>query len=74
MVADEKQAIEILKKYLPDELSNDELKKIIDQVILQTGAKNQQDIGKVMGVIMGQTKGRADGNLVVSLVKEKLAD
>lgn len=73
MVAGDKKAIELLKKYLPQQLSIDELKKIIDQAVSQTGAKIPQDMGKVIGVVIAQTKGRADGSAVSQLVKAKLS-
>lgn len=72
MVEKDKQAIEILKNYLPQQMNEDELKTIIDQAVSQTGATKPQDMGKVMGVVMPQIKGKADGSLVSKLVKEKL--
>jgi len=68
---EEKEA-KILEKYLPDQLSEKDLEKLIKEAITKTGAKEQKDIGKVMAVLMPQTKGRADGGLVSKIVKESL--
>lgn len=64
----EKGEMEILKIYLPAQLSEDEIKKIVEQIIAQGGT----DIGKVMGQVMGRVKGKADGNLVRKIVQEQL--
>ena len=69
---EEKEA-KILEKYLPDQLSEKDLEKLIKEAITKTGAKEQKDIGKVMAVLMPQTKGRADGGLVSKIVKESLS-
>lgn len=72
LVKQEQEEIEILKKYLPKMLSEEEVAKIIDSAIQKVGATGPQDMGKVMGVIMPQVKGKADGSLVSTLVKNKL--
>lgn len=68
----EKKEIEILKHYLPEQLSEEEIKKIAQAAIKEVGAKEQKDMGKVMGVLAPQTKGKADGSLVSKVVKELL--
>ncbi len=68
----EQKELEILQKYLPEQMSEDEIKKIVDEAVLQTGATSPQDIGKVMGVVMPKVKGKADGALVNKIVREKL--
>lgn len=73
LIAKDTAAIKILKKYLPEQLSETELQKIIDQAISQTGASSLQDIGKVMALAMAKAKGRADGQTVSQLVRQKLA-
>src|SRR3989344_5057138 len=55
-----KKEIEILQKYLPEQISTEELKKIIEESINKTGAKDAKDIGKVMADLMPKVKGRAD--------------
>jgi len=62
----------ILKTYLPDQLSTEELTKIVEESINEVGAKTIQDMGKVMGIAMGKVAGKADGGAVSALVKEKL--
>lgn len=63
----------ILQGYLPAQLSNDQLTKIVEEAINELGAKSLQDMGKVIGVVMGKAKGQADGATVSALVKEKLS-
>jgi len=68
----EKKELEILQKYLPEQLSEEEIKKLVKEVIKKVGAKEIKDTGKVMAEMMPQVKGRADGNLVSKVVKELL--
>lgn len=63
----------IVEKYLPQQLNDDELTKIIDQAIADTGADNMQAMGQVIGKVKAQTAGQADGARIAQLVKEKLA-
>ena len=69
----EKKELEILKAYLPEQMNEDDIKKLVDEAISQTGAETMADIGKVMGVLMPKVKGKADGGLVSSLVKNSLS-
>lgn len=68
----ERAEMDILSKYLPQQLTPEEIEKIIDEVISQTGASGPADFGKVMGAVMGRVKGQSDGNAVSELVKKKL--
>lgn len=68
----ENKELEILQTYLPEQLSENEIRKLVDEAISQTNASTIQDMGKVMGFLSPQTKGKADGSLVSSIVKEKL--
>ncbi len=68
----EKKELEILKKYLPEQMSQDEIKKLAEEAIKKVGAKEQKDMGRVMAELMPKTKGRADGSLVSKIVKEIL--
>ena len=65
--------LDVLSKYLPKQLSDDEVKAIIQEAITQTGATTPKDMGKVMGIVTPQVKGKADGKLVANLVKAALA-
>lgn len=68
----EKAGVEILKKYLPKQLSDDELKEVISQIISKTGAASMKDMGKVMGLAIKETAGKADGKRINVIVKELL--
>lgn len=67
----EKKELEILRKYLPEQLSEEEIKKMAKEVIEKIGA-GPKDMGKVMGELSSKTKGKADGSLVSRIVKEML--
>jgi len=69
----EQEEIEVIEKFLPKQLSNEELKGIIAEIIAQTGASSPADMGKVMGVATKQLAGKADGKAISSIVKELLA-
>ena len=64
--------IDVLMKYLPAQLSEDEVKALVKEAVEKTGAKTQKDMGKVMGVLMPKVKGRADGKMVNQLVRAML--
>ncbi|MEJ6607011.1 MAG: GatB/YqeY domain-containing protein [Candidatus Planktophila sp.] len=71
--ADEKAEGEVIAKYLPAQLSEEEVKNLIAAAIASTGAAGPADMGKVMGAIKPQIAGKADGSIVSSLVKATLA-
>jgi len=73
LVENEEKEIEILKKYMPEQMSEEEVGKIVEKVIADIGASSVADFGKVMGKMMAEVKGKADGNLVSKIVKEKLS-
>lgn len=68
-----KSELAILAKYLPAQLSEDEVFAIIKAAISKTGATTPKDMGKVMGVVTPQVKGKADGKFVANQVKSLLA-
>ena len=68
----EKSEGEVIARYLPAQLSTDEVKAIIAEAIVATGAAVPADMGKVMGAVKPKIAGKADGALVSSLVKESL--
>ena len=68
----EKAEGEVIAKYLPAQLTAEEIKQIIADAIASTGAAGPADMGKVMGAIKAKIAGKADGALVSSLVKESL--
>ncbi|RBP68916.1 hypothetical protein DES36_10256 [Alkalibaculum bacchi] len=64
--------IEVLTEYLPQQLSEEELKVIVLDAINEVGATSMKDMGKIMGIVMPKIKGRADGGMVNKIVKENL--
>lgn len=64
--------ISILEGYLPEQLTEEEIRQIINEAIEKTGAKSKNDIGKVMKEVMPKVKGRADGKYVNKLVIDQL--
>jgi len=73
LVEKEKREIEILKSFLPQPLSHEEILKVIDQSIQETQASSPKDIGKVMKSVIPKIGGKADGKLINQLVKERLS-
>ncbi len=71
----QKEALElkILESYLPAQVSNEELTKVIEQTITEVGASSIADMGKIMQVVMRKVAGGADGGRVSALVKQKLS-
>lgn len=68
----EREEIAILENYLPQQLSAEELKPILQEIISKTGASSMKDMGKVMGMANAQLAGKADGKSISILVKELL--
>ncbi|HEY9668868.1 MAG TPA: GatB/YqeY domain-containing protein [Coleofasciculaceae cyanobacterium] len=68
----EAQELAIIEEYLPKQLSDEEVSAVIDETIASVGAASMKDMGKVMGPVMQKLKGRADGQKVQAMVKEKL--
>lgn len=69
----ERRELDVIRRYLPEQLSEDELRAVVDESIAETGAIGPGDIGKVMSVVMPKVKGRADGKQVNAMVRERLA-
>ena len=66
------EEVTILMEYLPQQLTEGEIRELAKEIIAETGAQGPKDLGKVMGVISPKTKGRADGKLVNQIVRELL--
>lgn len=64
---------EVISKFLPEQLSEEEIGKAIDAIISQTGASGMKDMGKVMGMASSQLAGKADGKTISMIVKGKLS-
>jgi uncharacterized protein YqeY len=71
--AQEEAELAILEEFMPEPLSEEELERIVDDAIAETGATSMRDMGRVMADVMPQIAGRADGSAVGQLVREKLA-
>lgn len=69
----EEKELEMLKKYLPQQMPEEEIRSVVTQAIQEVGATSASDMGKVMSALMGKVKGKADGTLVSRLVKEALS-
>lgn len=69
----EKKESDILMIYMPEQMSEDDVRKSVKGIILSTGASGKADMGKVMGAAMGKLKGQADGQTVKRIVEEELA-
>jgi uncharacterized protein YqeY len=72
LIDDLKREIEVLLKYLPQQLTEQELEEIVKQAIQETGAAAPKDMGKVMQAVMPKVKGRADGKMINQIAKRVL--
>lgn len=72
LVERETKQLEIINEYLPKQLSREEAEAIIDNVIKESGATSAKDIGKVMGPVMKELKGKFDGKIIQEIVKSRL--
>jgi uncharacterized protein YqeY len=69
----EREEIEIIERYLPEQMSEEELEKIIKGIVDKTGASSMRDMGKVMGMASKQLAGKADGKTISGIVKKLLS-
>ena len=72
LVSEAEAEIEVLKEYLPQQLSEEELNEIVKSTISELGATSMKDMGKIMSAMKPKVKGRADGKLINELVKNNL--
>jgi len=73
LVESEEREIAVTQRYLPQMLTEDEVRTVVRETVAQFGAAGPKDMGKVMGAVMAQVKGRTEGATVSRLVKEMLA-
>lgn len=73
LVRREQEELAILEEFLPEQMSDDDLKKLVDKAISETNASSMSDMGKVIGIVMKKAGAATDGSRVASLVKEKLS-
>jgi len=72
LVEQEQNEIEIVQKYLPEQLSEEQIINVLERILSRVGAETERDIGKVMGPAMQELKGKADGKVVKELVRKML--
>jgi hypothetical protein len=72
LVEKEQRDLKIIQRYLPELMSEEEIKQAVEQKIKELGATNIQDMGRVMGAVMKELEGKADGNTVKDIVQSKL--
>jgi uncharacterized protein len=72
LAAAERSELEVIRRYLPEQLGEDELRVLVDEAIAETGASGPGDLGRVMSAVMPKVKGRADGKQVNAIVRERL--
>jgi uncharacterized protein len=68
----ERREREIIQRYLPEQLGEEELAAIVDEAVAETGASSPAELGKVMSAVMPKVKGRADGKQVNAMVRQRL--
>ena len=73
LAVDEVNQLAYLEEYLPAQMGEEEIRKIVQEVIEKVGASSLADMGKCMGPLMGRLNGKADGSLISKLVKEELS-
>lgn len=73
LASKEKEEIEVIEKFLPAQMDEAELKKVVADIIKETGASSPADMGKIMGAANKQLAGKADGKTIAVIVKEMLA-
>ena len=70
----EAEEIEVIQKYLPEQMSEDDLRSALEKIIADTGAESMKDMGRVMGTASKQFAGKADGKTISGIVKELLSN
>ncbi|MEI6581436.1 MAG: GatB/YqeY domain-containing protein [bacterium] len=73
LVEEERTELDIIKKYLPEQMSEEAVAKAVDEAIAEVGASSMADMGKVIGLVRQKTAGQADGSLIAELTKQKLS-
>jgi uncharacterized protein YqeY len=69
----EEEEIEVIQKYLPEQMDEDALKKIVQKIIADNGAQGMKDMGRIMGLASSALAGKADGKTLATIVKQLLA-
>lgn len=69
----EEAQAEVIASFLPEQLSEEEVAKVVSEIIVKTGAEGMKDMGKVMGMASQELSGKAEGKLIANLVKQQLS-
>lgn len=72
LAAEERAELEIVRRYLPEQLGEEEIRAAVDEAVAETGAQGPGDLGRVMSAVMPKLRGRADGKAVNAIVRERL--
>ena len=72
LVEKENKELQIIEKFLPEQMSEEEINKVVSETIEELNANNMSDMGKVMAQVLEKTQGGADGKIVSVIVREKL--
>jgi uncharacterized protein YqeY len=73
LVENEEMELGVIEKYLPEMMSENEIRNAVKDQINQVGATSMADMGKIMGALMGKLKGKAEGSIISRIVKEELS-
>ena len=73
LVAKEQEELEIIEAYLPKQLGDEEIRRVVQEIVAATGASSMREMGKVMGAAMQQLRGRADGHRINEIARELLS-
>ena len=73
LAENEKEEIKVLQKYLPEQFSEEKIRSIVEEVIARVGAESMKDIGRIMTELMPRVKGKADGDVVIKIIREILS-
>jgi uncharacterized protein YqeY len=73
LVQAEQEELKVIESYLPQQMSEDEVRAVVQTTIANSGVTDIKDIGKVMGPLMGQLRGKADGTMVQRIAREELS-
>ncbi len=73
LAAKEQEELEIIEAYLPKQLGDEEIRRVVQEIVAATGASSMREMGKVMGAAMEQLRGRADGRRINEIARELLS-
>ena len=72
LAQEERDELEVIKNYLPEQMSREDLEKVVDTAIAELNASGPADMGKVIGLVRQKTEAKADGSMIAEIAKQKL--